>query len=184
MNNKLKILALLSGVAFLSVAALTYASEEKVNTVSNVDLNKYLGTWHEVARKPLYFQNKCDYNVTANYSLNDNGTVKIDNRCYSKGGKLEQSIGEAFVVNAPANTKLKVSFLPKSLRWLPVGRGDYWILKLDDNYQVALVGTPNKKYLWLLSRTPNLDPTVTQEFLDHAKNQGYDLSDLIKTKQK
>ena len=184
MNNTFKIFTLISGIAFLSMATLAYASDEKVQTVAKVDLNKYLGTWHEIARKPLYFQNKCDYNVTANYSLNENGRVKVDNKCFNKDGKLQQSIGEASVQNTPENSKLKVSFLPKALRWLPVGRGDYWILKLDEDYQVALVGTPNKKYLWLLSRSPTLDPAIAAEFLDHAKNQGYNLSDLIHTKHK
>ena len=184
MNNTFKIFTLISGIAFLSMATLAYASDEKVQAVAKVDLNKYLGTWHEIARKPLYFQKKCDYNVTANYSLNENGTVKVDNKCFNKDGKLQQSIGEASVQNSPENSKLKVSFLPKALRWLPVGRGDYWILKLDEDYQVALVGTPNKKYLWLLSRSPTLDPAIATEFLDHAKNQGYNLSDLIHTKHK
>lgn len=184
MNNKFKILTLVGGIALLSVAAFAYAGNEKLQTVQNVDLKNYLGTWHEIARKPMYFQKKCDYNVTADYSLNENGSIKVDNRCYDKNGKLQQSIGEAFVQNAPANSKLKVSFLPKALRWLPVGRGDYWILKLDENYQVALIGTPNKKYLWLLSRSPQLDPAITAEYLNYAKSLGYDLSDLIETKQK
>ena len=184
MNHKLKIFTLISGIAFLSVATFVYANNSNVQTVPKVELDKYLGTWHEIARKPLYFQKKCDYNVSANYSLNENGNIKVDNQCFNKDGKLQQSIGEASVQNAPANSKLKVSFLPKLLNWLPVGRGDYWILKVDENYQVALVGTPNHKYLWLLSRTQTLDPAVTAEFLDHAKKQGYDLSDLIHTKQK
>ena len=184
MNNTLKIFTLISGIAFLSMATLAYANDKKVQTVAKVDLNEYLGTWHEIARKPLYFQKKCDYNVTVNYSLNANGTIKVDNKCFKKDGKLQQSIGEASVQNAPANSKLKVSFLPKALRWLPVGRGDYWILKLDERYQVALVGTPNKKYLWLLSRSPTLDPAITAEFLNHATSEGYDLSDLIQTKHK
>ncbi|ENV15698.1 MULTISPECIES: lipocalin family protein [Acinetobacter] len=184
MNNKFKILTLVGGIALLSVAAFAYAGNEKIQTVNNVDLKRYLGTWHEIARKPMYFQKKCDYNVTADYSLNENGSIKVDNRCYDKNGKLQQSIGEASVQNAPTNSKLKVSFLPKALRWLPVGRGDYWILKLDENYQVALIGTPNKKYLWLLSRSQQLDPATTEEYLNYAKSLGYDLSDLIETKQK
>lgn len=184
MNNKFKILTLVGGIALLSVAAFAYAGNEKIQTVKNVDLKRYLGTWHEIARKPMYFQKKCDYNVTADYSLNENGSIKVDNRCYDKNGKLQQSIGEASVQNAPTNSKLKVSFLPKALRWLPVGRGDYWILKLDENYQVALIGTPNKKYLWLLSRSQQLDPATTEEYLNYAKSLGYDLIDLIKTKQK
>ena len=85
--------------------------------------------------------------MTANYSLNKNGNMKVDNSCYTKDGKFKQSIGEAFVKNAPFNSKLKVSFLPKAIRWLPVGRGDYWVLKIDENYETVLVGGPDKKYV-------------------------------------
>ncbi|AXY56654.1 hypothetical protein CDG60_08790 [Acinetobacter chinensis] len=184
MKNKLKILYLVVGVSFSSIAAVTHANERSTPTVNTVDLNKYLGTWHEIARKPLYFQKKCDYNVTATYTLNENKTVKVDNRCFSADGKLQQSIGEAKVKNPPSNSKLKVSFLPKAIRWLPVGQGDYWILKLDDDYQTALVGTPNKKYLWLLSRTANPEKATVNEYLKYAESLGYDLSNLITTKQK
>ncbi|WP_407641558.1 lipocalin family protein [Acinetobacter tianfuensis] len=163
-------------------ACSAYAGSE-VQAVPQLDLKKYLGTWYEVARKPMYFQNKCAYNVTAQYSLNENGNVKVDNRYYQKDGKLMQSEGEAFVQNAPANSKLKVSFLPKALRWLPVGRGDYWVLKIDPQYQMALVGAPSQKYLWVLSRDPKPEPVLVQRYLDAAVQQGYDLSDIIYTVQ-
>ncbi len=91
-------------------------------------------------------------NVSATYTLNENGNVTVDNRCYAQDGKLMQSIGEAFVQNPPFNSKLKVSFLPEAVRWLPVARGDYWILKIDDDYQTVLVGEPRRKYMWVLSR--------------------------------
>lgn len=186
MNSKTRKLLLAGGAVLIAGSMLSTANANttEVQAVSKVDLNKYLGTWHEIARKPLYFQNKCDYNVTAKYSLNENGNVKVDNSCYSADGKLNQSIGEAYVQNAPANSKLKVSFLPKAIRWLPVGRGDYWVLKIDDDYQTALVGSPNKKYLWVLSRTANPDQATVDEYLNYAKSIGFDLSDLIKTKHK
>lgn len=167
----------------LSVASTVYAKNEPLKTVEKVELDKYLGVWYEVARKPLYFQNKCDRDVTATYTLNENGNVNVDNRCFSVDGKLNQSIGEAFVQNEPFDTKLKVSFLPSVIRWLPVGRGDYWVLKLDEDYQTVLVGEPRRKYLWVLSRTHNPDKAVVQEYLDYAKSVGYDLSDVIHTKQ-
>jgi apolipoprotein D and lipocalin family protein len=183
MNNKFRVFTLVGGIALLSVAAFAHSDREKIPTAKDINLNKYLGRWFEIARKPLYFQKKCDYNVSAHYSLNANGKIKVDNRCYSQNGQLQQSIGEAAVQNAPVNSKLKVSFLPQALRWLPVGRGDYWILKIDENYQVALVGTPNRKYLWLLSRSQTLDPAISKEYLQYAESLGYDLKDLIHTKQ-
>ncbi|NNH27089.1 lipocalin family protein [Acinetobacter terrestris] len=166
-----------------SILTLAHAQTDPLQAVEKIELNKYLGTWHEVVRKPLYFQRKCDSNVIANYSLNKNGNIKVDNSCYTKDGKFKQTIGEAFVQNAPSNSKLKVSFLPKIIRWLPVGRGDYWVLKIDENYETVLVGEPGKKYMWILSRSQQPQPEVVQEYLNYAESIGYDLSDVIKTKQ-
>ena len=166
-----------------SILTLAHAQTDQLQAVEKIELNKYLGTWHEVVRKPLYFQRKCDSNVIANYSLNKNGNIKVDNSCYTKDGKFKQTIGEAFVQNAPSNSKLKVSFLPKIIRWLPVGRGDYWVLKIDENYETVLVGEPGKKYMWILSRSQQPQPEVVQEYLNYAESIGYDLSDVIKTKQ-
>ncbi|TCB71286.1 hypothetical protein E0H88_05325 [Acinetobacter sp. ANC 4216] len=167
----------------LGMATMAYAQTKPLQTVERVELDKYLGVWYEVARKPLYFQNKCDRDVTATYTLNENGNVVVDNRCYTKEGKLTQSIGEAFIQNAPFNSKLKVSFLPEAIRWLPFGRGDYWVLKLDENYQTVLVGEPRRKYMWVLSRSQQPDQAVVNEYLEYAKSLGYDLGDVIHTKQ-
>ena len=99
-----------------------------------------------------------------------------------KDGKTMQSIGEA-TKNGESGSKLKVTFLPQGLRWLPVGKADYWVLDLDSNYQHALVGTPNQKYLWILSRTPTISETTYQQLVAKAKSQGYDISKLEKTPQ-
>ncbi len=169
---------------FVTFAKAENKSNNSIQPVQQIDLQKYLGQWYEVARKPLYFQKVCDHNVTANYSLKENGNIKVDNRCFDKNDKLKQSIGEAYVKNAPQNSILKVSFLPSAIRWIPIGRGDYWILKIDENYQTALVGSPNKKYLWVLSRDAHPDQSIVNEYLDYAKSLGYNLGDLITTTQK
>lgn len=167
----------------LGMATMAYAQTKSLATVEKVELDKYLGVWYEVARKPMYFQNKCDRDVSATYTLNENGNIGVDNRCYSKDGKLNHSVGEAFIQNALFNTKLKVSFLPESVRWLPVGRGDYWVLKIDDAYQTVLVGEPRRRYLWVLSRSAHPDQAVVKEYLDYAQSIGYDIGDVIYTKQ-
>ena len=169
------------GVVLTGLAAgtIAYAQTKPLPTVDKVELDKYLGVWYEVARKPMFFERKCAYNVSATYTLNENGNIVVDNKCYDKDGNLQQSIGEAFVVNAPFNTKLSVSFLPEGVRWVPLARGDYWILKLDEEYQTVLVGEPRRKYLWVLSRTPNPKKETILEYLNYAKSLGFDVSDVI-----
>ncbi|RYY79414.1 MAG: hypothetical protein EOO69_06520 [Moraxellaceae bacterium] len=168
------------GLAVLSSVALAKPANPP-QTVSQVDLNRYLGTWYEVARLPMYFQRKCASDVTATYGLQANGNVSVLNQCRKADGETMASTGEAKAVDR-SNSKLKVSFLPKGLRWIPFTQGDYWILKLDDNYQTALVGAPNRKYLWILSRTPNIDEQTYQHYVQAAKQQGFDTSKLIRTK--
>lgn len=188
MNKKQKTKSWLKKLTLLSVILgaggwATAHAQKPMPTIAQVDLGKYLGVWYEIARKPMYFQNQCAKNVQAVYTLNVNGNVSVENSCVNQDGHIEQAQGEAYVVNAPHNSKLRVSFLPESLRWLPVGRGDYWILKLDANYQTVLVGEPKRKYMWVLSREPHLSDEVLQEYLKYAQSLGYRTNDLIYTVQ-
>jgi apolipoprotein D and lipocalin family protein len=151
-------------------------------TVDQVALDEYLGVWHEIARKPNIAQKQCYRASTVTYTLNEYGNVLIQNRCETKHGTLIQSSNEAFIQNAPFNSKFKISFLPEGIRWLPLGRGDYWILKLDKVGGVVLIGEPKRHHLWLLSRDANLDAKVIKEYLDYAQALGFDLSDLYYNK--
>lgn len=183
----MKLMKIAAGTAVLialGAVSMAYAKPSPLKPVEHVELDRYLGVWYELARKPMYFQNKCDYDVTATYTLNENGHVQVVNRCVGKLERKYESVGEAFVANPPLNSKLKVSFLPEAVRWIPVARGDYWILKLDEHYQTVLVGEPSRRYLWVLSRQPNPDQVVLQQYLDYAQSQGYDLSDIIYTQQR
>ena len=149
-------------------------------TVSSVDLSRYLGTWFEIARLPMRHEPEDFTDITAHYSLQDDGKVRVRNRALDGKGESKESTGEASVVD-DSNSKLEVSFLPDGLRWIPFTKGDYWILKLDPEYSTALVGSPDRKYLWLLSRQPTLDESTKQDYLAHARQQGFDLTDLIHT---
>lgn len=151
-------------------------------TVPLLDLHRYLGLWYEIARLPERHE-PADYtDITATYSLNPNGTVRVDNRALDADGEPKQAVGEATVVEGSGNAKLDVTFLPDGLQWIPFTTGDYWVLRVDDDYHTALVGTRNRKHLWLLSRTPTLDATTRGSFLDTAVREGYDLAKLIATR--
>lgn len=154
-------------------------SPPDVVAVPSLDLQRYLGTWYEIARLPMRHEPANATDVSAHYALDEDGKVSVRNRCRVEG-KVEESVGQATPVDA-GNSKLEVSFLPEGLRWIPFTKGDYWVLKLDPDYQVALVGTPNREYLWLLARQPQLDAASRLLYLDEARRQGFDLSKLIDT---
>ena len=153
---------------------------QTLSTVSNFNLEQYLGIWYEIARLPMKHQPEDSTDISAVYSLNENGKVRVQNRCLDGDGKLDEAIAEASIVDAE-HGKLEVSFLPEGLRWIPFTKGDYWVLKIDPDYQTALVGEPGKEYLWLLHRGTTLDEATQREYLSYAESLGYDLSDLIHT---
>lgn len=152
-----------------------------LQVVAPVDLKRYAGLWHEQARLPNRFQKQCTGPVTAEYTLLDDGTVEVRNRCILADGNFDESVGSARVVpvtGQPGAGRLEVRFAPEWLSWLPLVWGDYWILKLDRDYQVALVGTPNRKYLWVLSRAPRLDESQLRAELEYARTLGFDVNQV------
>lgn len=163
------------------LANLPAYAEQPLSTVAQVDVARYSGQWYEIARLPMRFQAQCASDVSAHYRLNDNGSIAVTNRCRRADGSWDQAEGLARAQDG-SNSRLRVTFLPKGLRWLPFGKAPYWILALDGNYQTAMVGEPGRRYLWLLSRTPQMDEAVYQAYLQQAQAQGYDLSALIHTR--
>ncbi|MFC6152201.1 lipocalin family protein [Nocardioides yefusunii] len=157
----------------------------EVGTVTSVDafdLERYLGLWYEIGRLPLKYQDEESRDVTAQYSLNDDGSVRVDNRCIDGEGKPTQTLAKGSVVEGEVG-QLTVNFLPKYLRWLPFTDGDYWVLRLTEDYSVSLVGTPDHAHLWLLARRHELPEAVVEEFLATAREQGFDLTDFTRTQQ-
>nr|WP_314899950.1 lipocalin family protein [uncultured Deefgea sp.] len=159
-------------IALLASQSLMAADLPPVKSVPQVDLAPYVGTWHEIARFPMYFQNQCVGDVTANYSKMENGKIKVINRCRTQDGEFTQAEGSASVVDNSNNSQLKVSFF-----W-PF-RSDYWIIGLDPEYRWAVVGNPDRKYLWILSRTKTMTPDDLVAAKASALAQGYDLKQLI-----
>ncbi|SCK44293.1 apolipoprotein D and lipocalin family protein [Variovorax sp. HW608] len=149
-----------------------------LQVVAPVDLRRYAGLWHEQARLPNRSERRCAGPVTAEYTVTDDGSVRVRNRCILDDGRLDESVGTARVVEVPGQPgagRLEVRFAPDWLAWLPAVWGDYWILKLDRDYQVALVGTPDRRCLWVLSRAPVLDVAMLHAELDYARTLGFDV---------
>lgn len=168
------LLSLLSGCGTSTTTRLGLGP---LQTVSHVDLPRYAGTWYEIANYPQSFQKGCT-GTTAEYSLRDDGQVDVVNRCFKGGldGPQKVARGRARVVDKTTNAKLEVSFFRPF--W-----GDYWIIDLDEHYQYAVVGHPGRDYLWILSRTPAMEPAIYQGILVRLQAQGYELDRLVKTLQ-
>ena len=155
---------------------------DDVTTVPHVDLERYLGTWFEICRLPLKWEDAEASDITATYSLEADGRVRVENRCLNKEGKPDRAIGIATPQDA-AHTKLKVSFLPQYLRWIPFTEGDYWVLAIAPDYSAALVGTHDRHHLWLLARRSALPSDVVDNYLALARSQGFNLEPLITPRQ-
>ena len=147
-----------------------------LEVVPHVDLNRYAGRWYEIARLPNRFEKKCAGSVTATYRLKDNGKVEVVNRCRKSSGDYTTATGKAKVVDKTTNAKLKVTFF-----W-PF-YGDYWILDLGENYEYAVVGAPNRKYLWILSRNREMDESLYRTLLAKMAARGFKTEQMIKTLQ-
>ena len=154
------------------LSSFMFAQQNPPTTVKYVDLKKYVGLWYEVAKIPNSFQDQCIRGTTAKYFLKDDGEIKVINSCIDENGEVDDADGIARIVDTKTNAKLEVSFV-SFLGWRPFW-GDYWIIGLDENYQWAIVGTPNRKYGWVLSRTPKLDDATMEKIFGIIREQGYD----------
>lgn len=173
----LRILSFIFFVSIVSCSTFPISNYKPLRVVLNVDIEKYLGKWYEIARYPNWFQENC-YAVTADYDLNEDNSIRVINRCRngSLSGKWREAIGSANVVDQKTNAKLKVSFF-----W-PF-YGDYWIIELDNNYEYVVVSEPTRKYLWILNRQPFMESTQYNRVLKILSDKGFDVSVLINTPQ-
>jgi apolipoprotein D and lipocalin family protein len=182
MKDLFKRLAAVAGIAGGFAAALPVMAQQ-VETVSAVDLARYTGRWYEIARLPNSFQKQCVSSVTADYRIMADRKIEVANRCKTANGEIDLAIGEAKVVDEASRAKLQVRFAPAWLSWIPMVWGDYWIMALDKGYAVATVGTPDRAYLWILSRTPTMAADEYEHQVNIATKQGFDTSRLVKTRQ-
>lgn len=173
-------------VATLAMAAAgTAAAQEPsgaVRAIAELDLGRYAGRWHEAARLPNRFQSRCASDVTATYELLPDSTIRVVNMCRTAEGDSVRAEGRARLADrrGPAS-RLKVRFAPAVLSFLPMVWADYWVLDLTDDFRAALVGTPDRRYLWILSREPHLDDATFDRLLGTAAAQGFDIARVQRT---
>ncbi|MEJ2492904.1 MAG: lipocalin family protein [Ignavibacteriaceae bacterium] len=173
------------GIFILLFASIIVSAQEKKQApaaVSYVDLKKYSGLWYEIAKIPNSFQDQCAYSTTAEYKINEDGEIEVINKCYDEEGDPDVAEGVAQVVDKKTNAKLEVSFV--SFLGIRPFWGDYWIIGLDENYNWAVVGTPNRKYGWILSRTPALPDETMKIIFSVLRKNGYNIEDFEMTIQK
>ncbi len=184
MRDRMLIVVAFAGLSACASQPDHRPTESPPDTVASVDLERYAGKWYEVARYPNRFEDKLTYRcvgVTAEYALRDDGRVAVTNTCYEDtlDGPFNQVEGVARSVSE-SNARLEVSFAPE---WVKGAWGDYWILDLTEDYQAALVGDPEGRYLWVLSREPQLPSETYESLLETARAQGYATEPLERVPQ-
>lgn len=175
--HKRSLLAILLSCAWAMPAAAT-----EVSSVETLDITRYAGQWYEIARLPMFFQRKCVSEITAQYTLRDDGLVGVRNSCKTEDGEIDVVDGVARRDGDHAG-RLEVRFAPDWLSWLPLTWADYWVIALDPDYQWAIVGEPGREYLWILSRTPEMGRAQLDELKARATAMGYELDELIVSAQ-
>lgn len=164
--------ALPASIVSTSASGSDTDDEHPVTTVSQVNLERYAGRWYEIAKISNRFQKQCLRGTTAEYTLRDDGRITVVNRCFNKDGRLEEAKGVAKINDSTSNAKLKVSFV--SFFGFRPFWGDYWIIGLDEDYEWAVIGTPDRKYGWVLARMPALDEVTIEEIFTIVERNGYD----------
>lgn len=154
--------------------APTAAPPAPLESIASLDLPRYMGRGHELARYPNRFQRQCTGATTADYSLLPDGGVQVLNRCGLADGRSDEAIGRARPVGDAGTSRLQVRFAPAWLAWLPQVWGDYWVVDLDAGYQLAIVSEPKREFLWVLSRTPEVDAATWQRVTARLLALGFD----------
>lgn len=169
---------------FLAIALLAmpaaYAQMLPNQPLAQLNLDRYMGQWHEIAHLPLVFQRQCVSDITATYTLTKDGQIRVLNACRTRDGTWDSASGMARPATKGLPGALQVRFAPGWLDWLPWVWADYWVLEVDPDYRWAVVGSPSRKYLWIMSRSPSMSRAQFDAIRARAAMRGYDL-DLLQT---
>ena len=159
-------------------AAVAQPAAGPLRTVERLDVARYMGTWHEIAKFPNRFQAQCASDTRAEYTAQPDGTVRVVNRCRTENGETVEAVGLARQVGDADSPRLQVRFAPAWLSWWPAVWGDYWIVDLEPDYQLVAVSEPRREYLWILARSPRVDPARQAAMVQRLAEQGLDVSRL------
>ena len=154
-----------------------------LEAIATLDVPRYMGTWYEIAKYPNWFQKKCVSNTSAQYTAEASGSLTVLNRCQKADGSMSEALGAAKQVGSATSAKLEVRFAPAWLSFLPFVWGNYWVIDLDEQYQLAAVSEPTRKYLWILSRTKTVDPKVYDALLQRLQQKGFNLNEIERSLQ-
>ncbi|NUQ51057.1 MAG: lipocalin family protein [Phycisphaerae bacterium] len=178
------------------VSPPAHAAADALQPIAALDVPRYMGTWHEIARFPNWFQKKCASDTRADYRLLPNGRIQVINRCREADGSLSEAVGEARQLGAADSPRLEVRFAPAWLSFLPMVWGDYWVIDLDPEYRLVAVSEPSREYLldpeyrlvavsepsreylWVLSRTPEVDAQAYQRLVERLAARGFEVGKL------
>ncbi len=150
-----------------------------LDTAAHVDLGRYAGTWHEIARLPDAFEQAGSSQPKLHYTVRDDGVVEVLRGCIDADGREHLALGEARVLRGSQGAKLRISFLPVWLRWLPFGWADHWVLYVDEAYTLAVVGAPDRQHLSVLARRPRIEPEALDAAIGLARVQGFAVERLL-----
>lgn len=185
-----------TGMALLSCLACTIATAQTTGptsaaqppaplvTIPSLDVTRYMGTWFEIAKYPNRFQKKCIADTRADYQLQPSGNVQVTNRCRTANGEMDEAVGEARQIGPATSPKLQVRFAPAWLSLLPFVWGNYWVIDLDEAYQLVAVGEPKREFLWILSRTPTVNAAAYDALVARLQRMGFDPNQLERTPHK
>ena len=175
------LLALVGTCAAIVIGVAT--ASPPVRAVDRFEAERYAGTWFEIARLPNRLQSHCASDATATYRVLDDGSLNVIHRCRDASRRVSAAIGHALPVPGHG-ARLKLSYLPDWLRWWPASRKDHWVVMLDEQYRYAVVSDPERRSLWVLSRTPTLEPGVYDDILQRLRVQRFPVEQLVRTPQK
>lgn len=168
-------------VLWLGLLATPCLQAQALQTIHGLDVPRYMGVWYEIAKFPNWFQRKCVGDTSAQYSVLAPGRLRVLNRCRLADGQFDQAVGEALQTGGDTSPRLQVRFAPAWLSWLPLIWGDYWVIDLEDDYQMVAVSEPRREYLWVLARSPEVDPQRYARLMERLRAQGLDTDRLEKT---